>query len=103
MHVLIVYAHPERRSLNGSLRDFMVEHLRRAGHQVEVSDLYEMRWKSQLDAHDFPERDPAAHFDPIRDSHLAYTQGTQSEDVAREQAKLMRADAVILQFPLWSF
>lgn len=103
MNVLIVFAHPERRSLNGSLHAFMVEHLRRAGHEVEVSDLYAMRWKSQLDADDFPGRDAEARFDPMRDSNLAYTQGKQTEDVAREQAKLLRADALILQFPLWWF
>jgi len=103
MNALIVYAHPEHRSLNGSLHALMVEHLRRAGHHVEVSDLYAMRWKSQLDADDFPARDTTSRFDPIGDSNLAYTQGTQTEDVAREQAKLLRADVLILQFPLWWF
>jgi NAD(P)H dehydrogenase (quinone) len=102
-NVLIVYAHPEHRSLNGSLHDFAVRHLREAGHRVEVSDLYAMRWKSALDAEDFPARDPSARFDPMKDSNAAYRQGTQTEDVAAEQAKLRRADAVILQFPLWWF
>jgi NAD(P)H dehydrogenase (quinone) len=103
MNVMIVYAHPEHRSLNGSLHSVMVEHLERAGHEVVVSDLYAMHWKSQLDADDFPERDPEAPFQPMRDSGLAFGQGTQSRDVAEEQAKLMRADALILQFPLWWF
>jgi NAD(P)H dehydrogenase (quinone) len=39
VNVLLVYAHPEPRSLNGSIRDFMVDRLIRAGHGVEVSDL----------------------------------------------------------------
>ena len=34
MKVLIVYAHPEPRSLNGTLRDFAVSHLREQGHDV---------------------------------------------------------------------
>ncbi len=34
MNVLIVYAHPEPRSLNGSLKDFAVDHLQSKGHQV---------------------------------------------------------------------
>jgi len=103
MNVLIVYAHPEPRSLNGSLHAFMVERLQRAGHEVMVSDLYAMRWKSQLDADDFPSREPNARFDPSKDSNLAFEQGLQSPDVAHEQAKLLRAAAVILQFPLWWF
>ncbi|MBC7975802.1 MAG: NAD(P)H-dependent oxidoreductase [Myxococcales bacterium] len=103
MHVLIVYAHPEHRSLNGSLYAFMQAHLRRAGHDVEVSDLYAMRWKASLDADDFPHRASDDRFDPILASAKAYTDGTQPADVAAEQAKLLRADAVILQFPLWWF
>lgn len=102
-NVLIVHAHPEHRSLGGSLHDFMVRHLGAAGHTVEVSDLYAMRWKAQLDADDFPARDPSKRFEPMKDSNTAFHQGQQTEDVAAEQAKLLRADAVILQFPLWWF
>ena len=101
--VLIVYAHPEHRSLNGSLHDFMVQRLQRAGHRVEVSDLYAMRWKAALDGEDFPARDASQAFHPEKESHLAYLGGTQTEDVAAEQAKLLRAGAVILQFPMWWF
>ena len=32
MNVLIVYAHPEPRSLNGALKDFAVARLEAAGH-----------------------------------------------------------------------
>lgn len=103
MHVLIVYAHPERRSLNGALNDFMVQHLRRAGHVVEVSDLYAMGWKPTLDGADRLDRDPQARFDPALDSRAAYQGSTQSADIALEQDKLRRADALILQFPLWWF
>jgi NAD(P)H dehydrogenase (quinone) len=103
MNVLIVYAHPEHRSLNGSVLAFMREHLERSGHQVELSDLYAMHWKSQLDADDFPLRDPASRFDPERDSRHAFARGEQTDDVAREQEKLLRADALLLQFPLWWF
>jgi NAD(P)H dehydrogenase (quinone) len=52
MNVLIVYAHPEPRSLNGSLKDFSVKRLQEAGHAVQVSDLYAMNWKAPLDAAD---------------------------------------------------
>lgn len=46
MNVLIVYAHPEPRSLNGALKDFTVQRLRTAGHAVQLSDLYAMGWKA---------------------------------------------------------
>ena len=102
MNVLIVYAHPEPQSLNGSLRDFTIARLTAAGHTVEVSDLYAMQWKAPLDANDSTaERLPGTRFDPSLASGHAYANGLQSADIAREQEKLRRADAVILQFPLW--
>jgi putative NADPH-quinone reductase len=52
MNVLIVYAHPEAHSLNGALNAFAISHLENSGHHVQVSDLYAMNWKSQLDASD---------------------------------------------------
>jgi NAD(P)H dehydrogenase (quinone) len=103
MNVLLVYAHPEPRSLNGSIRDFTVDRFVRAGHSVEVSDLYAMRWKADLGAEDFPQRDAAQPFRPSADSKLAFAEGTQTSDVAAEQDKLRRADLVIFQFPLWWF
>src|ERR1700761_1001141 len=64
MNVLIVYAHPEPKSLNGSLKDFAVQHLERAGHTVQVSDLYAMNWKASLDANDTVERHGSERFFP---------------------------------------
>ena len=103
MKVLIVYAHPEPRSLNGSLKDFAVRRLQAAGHEVQVSELYAMNWKATLDASDSLDRDPEARFDPSLDSKRAYAAGRQSSDIASEQEKLRWADTLILQFPLWWF
>ncbi len=103
MNVLIVYAHPEPQSLNGSLKDLAVETLTALGHEVKVSDLYAMRWKAVADADDFPDR---AYPDRLRyggESKHAFLGGSQPADVAAEQEKLLWADAVIFQFPLWWF
>lgn len=103
MNVLIVFAHPEPRSLNGALKDFTVQRLQAAGHAVQVSDLYAMGWKSPIDAGDSLDRDPEARFDASLDSKRAFASGRQSADIAAEQDKLRWADALILQFPLWWF
>ena len=103
MKVLIVYAHPEPQSLNGSLKDFAVQRLESAGHQVQVSDLYAMKWKAPIDATDSLAPANGAPFHPSLDSKYAFENGLQSADIAREQEKLLWADAVILQFPLWWF
>lgn len=102
MNVLIVYAHPEPQSLNGSLKDFSVQRLEAAGHEVQVSDLYAMQWKATLDANDSTAQS-GDRFNPSLDSQQAFAQGLQSKDIELEQEKLLWADTVILQFPLWWF
>ena len=101
--ILIVHAHPEPASLNRQLVDTAVQALQEQGHEVLTSDLYGMRWKAVFDEDDFPSRaDPdRLHF--VSESGHAYTSGRQTSDVAAEQEKVLAADAVILQFPLWWF
>ncbi|PWB28106.1 NAD(P)H dehydrogenase [Stenotrophomonas sp. SPM] len=103
MNVLLVYAHPEPTSLNGTLKNFAVQRLQAAGHTVQVSDLYAMHWKAPIDRDDHPGRDPQRPFHASLDSRDAYATGRQSDDIAAEQDKLRWADTVILQFPLWWF
>ena len=103
MKVAIIYAHPVSASLNASLRDAMIKRLEANGHSVLVSDLYAMGWKAVLDGDDFLNRTAGTKLDPILDSKRAYEDGKQSPDIAAEQEKLLAADAVILQFPLWWF
>ena len=103
MNILIVYAHPEPRSLNAALKDFAVRHLEGQGHHVQVSDLYAMKFKAVLDADDSVEHPAGERFDPSGASRRAFAEGTQAADIVAEQAKLQWADAVILQFPLWWF
>ncbi|WP_433202824.1 NAD(P)H-dependent oxidoreductase [Nocardia sp. CA-107356] len=99
MRTLIVHAHPEPRSLNGALKDIAVTTLREAGHEVQVSDLYAMRWKPTVDADDFGET--SGPLQVVADSGRAYDTGTLTADIAAEQEKLRWADTVIFQFPLW--
>jgi NAD(P)H dehydrogenase (quinone) len=87
MNVLIVYAHPEPQSLTGSLKNFAVERLTQAGHQVQVSDLYAMKWKAALDANDSLEGASGPRFDPSLDSQRAFANGVQSADIEREQTR----------------
>lgn len=100
MKTLIVYAHPEPRSLNGSLRDLAVSTLETAGHEVRMSDLYAMNWKAVVDAADYG---PHAS-NPLKvaqDSGRAFDTRTLTPDVLAEQEKLLWADTMIFQFPMW--
>ena len=103
MKVLIVFAHPEPRSLNGSLRDVAVRELESEGHEVRVSDLYAQGWTSDIGRADFPQLPPGARLAPAAASKQAFESGTLTAEVKAEIEKLLWADVLILQFPLWWF
>lgn len=103
MNVFIVYAHPEPQSLNGKLRDTAVTYLRNRGHNIIVSDLYKMNWKAAADGYDFKNHKPEEKLFYMKSSHEAFHNGTQTEDISKEQEKLLWADFIIFQFPFWWF
>ncbi|MDJ0362498.1 NAD(P)H-dependent oxidoreductase [Rhodococcus sp. H29-C3] len=100
MRTLIVYAHPEPTSLNGSLKDLAVTTLEGAGHEVRVSDLYAMRWKAVVDGDDFGVH-ASNPLQIARSSGQAFDSGALTPDVIAEQEKLLWAETIIFQFPLW--
>nr|WP_042187440.1 NAD(P)H-dependent oxidoreductase [Kibdelosporangium sp. MJ126-NF4]CEL18091.1 NAD(P)H oxidoreductase YRKL @ Putative NADPH-quinone reductase (modulator of drug activity B) @ Flavodoxin 2 [Kibdelosporangium sp. MJ126-NF4]CTQ90680.1 NAD(P)H oxidoreductase YRKL (EC 1.6.99.-) @ Putative NADPH-quinone reductase (modulator of drug activity B) @ Flavodoxin 2 [Kibdelosporangium sp. MJ126-NF4] len=100
MKTLIVHAHPESKSLNGSLKDLAVSTLEATGHEVRVSDLYAMDWKAVVDAADYGP-DASSPLKVVSDSGRAFDAGTLGADVRAEQAKLVWADMIVFQFPLW--
>ncbi len=102
MNVLWVLAHPEPRSLNGYLATEGQRALRAEGHQVEESDLYAMNWNPTVDTAGYAHR-PAERFQVAAAADRAYKNGTQSADIRAEQEKITRADAIVIQFPMWWF
>ncbi len=101
MNVLIVYAHPEPSSFTGALKDVAVRALTAAGHRVEVSDLYAEGFNPVAGRHDFTSKaDPARFHYQSEQLHASRT-GSFAADLVREQDRLLRADLLILLFPLW--
>ncbi|WP_219419083.1 NAD(P)H-dependent oxidoreductase [Pseudonocardia nigra] len=100
MNVLWIFAHPERHSLSGALRDEGHRVLEGLGHEVRTSDLYGMGWNPVVDGDDFA-HDPGQRLIVGAASQEAHARGTLSEDIRAEHEKLRWADAVVLQFPLW--
>ncbi|TMQ90641.1 NAD(P)H-dependent oxidoreductase [Actinomadura soli] len=101
--ILLVSSHPEPRSLNAALTTFAAGHLRAAGHEVRVSDLYAMKWKATVDADDIPDHVADRRLDVLAAHERATLAGRLTPDVLAEQEKLRWSDALILQFPLWWF
>lgn len=102
-HVLIVHAHPEPQSLNSSLTEIAVETLREQGNAVQVSDLYAMGWNAVPAAADFQQVQQSSRLHYAAESKHAFATGTQAPEIRLEQDKLLWADVVIFQFPLWWF
>ncbi|MEV5593561.1 NAD(P)H-dependent oxidoreductase [Streptomyces sp. NPDC052496] len=100
MKVLWLTAHPEERSLNSSLKNEGLRTLREHGHEVQLSDLYAMKWNPVVDAGDF-DHAPEERLHVSRAAEHALTTGTLSPDIRAEQEKLRWADTFVVQFPLW--
>ncbi|WP_447956061.1 NAD(P)H-dependent oxidoreductase [Vreelandella sp. EE7] len=100
MNVLIISAHPERRSFNGVLIDTAVDQLHSAGHTVEVNDLYAERFDPVERAEHYGRHGDEV-FAPLDEQRAHYEQQALPAEVARELDRLEWADLVIFQFPLW--
>ncbi len=88
MNILVLHAHPVETSFNASLHRLIVERLRAAGHTVDDCDLY---------AEDFEPR-------LSRSERLAYHDGRNAgEAVAPYVARVLRAEALVLCFPVWNY
>jgi len=103
MNVLLVHAHEEPQSFNGAMRDTAVAVLEESGHTVEVSDLYAMKFNPVGGRHDFTKLANPEFFKYGLEQAAASEADTFAPDVAAELEKLLRADLLIFQFPLWWF
>jgi putative NADPH-quinone reductase len=88
MRILYLYCHPLPESFHGALRKNALEGLAAAGHEVDLCDLY------------------AERFDPVLDAQMRRDyHDTEKNRVGIEEhvRRLHAAEALVLQFPVWSF
>lgn len=88
MRVLVVHAHPVETSFNASLFRMTVDRLEANGHTVDPVDLY------------------AEDFNPVmsRDERLNYHDtGINRKPVETYVERLLRADALVLVYPVWNY
>ena len=103
MNVLIVHAHPEPNSFTTAMFNKSIETLEKAGHSVQVSDLYEMKWNPIASANDFKECDNPDYLVYALEQRQAVKKQTLSADIQQELDKLLWADLIILNFPIYWF
>ncbi|WP_449432695.1 NAD(P)H-dependent oxidoreductase [Pseudomonas putida] len=103
MNVLIVHAHPEPLSFTAALRDEAVQTLTAQGHQVQVSDLYAMNWNPVASAEDFSTRENPEYLVYALEQRLGVKSQSLASDIRQELDKLLWADLLILNFPIYWF
>ncbi|KIH83941.1 NAD(P)H-dependent oxidoreductase [Pseudomonas batumici] len=103
MNVLIVHAHPEPQSFTAALRDQAVQTLQAQGHTVNVSDLYAMHWNPVASAEDFSARDNPDYLVYALEQRLGVKTRSLAPDIQEELDKLLWADLLILNFPIYWF
>jgi NAD(P)H dehydrogenase (quinone) len=103
MNVLIVHTHPEPQSFTAAMRDKARSTLEAQGHAVQVSDLYAMNWNPVASAADFSARDNPDYLVYALEQRLGASTQSLSADIQQELDKLLWADLLILNFPIYWF
>lgn len=99
---LVVFVHPEPRSLNGHLKDITVRALQELNYEVTVSDLYAENFKPIFEKSDYPFYQDEI-FSPGKANGMAVALDQLPADVRREKERLTEAELIIFQFPVWWF
>lgn len=89
MHIYILYAHPNKDSFNREVLNAFTCGLKEAGHTCEIGDLYDMRFKSDMDAVQYVRE---IGLDPNAPLPL---------DIKSEHEKIARSNALVFIYPLW--
>ena len=89
MHVLIVYCHPSQNSFTAQVKEAFIKGLTEAGHSHVLSDLYAMGFNPVFSEEEYQRE---AFYDETR---------AIPDDVAKEQAKVSKADALVLIYPVF--
>ena len=103
MNVLIVHAHNEPQSFSTALYKLAEETLKGQGHEVQVSDLYAMNWNPVASAADFGARANPDYLVYALEQREGAKHQTIAADIQAELDKLLWADLVIFNFPIYWF
>lgn len=101
MNTLIVYANPEPASFTAALKDAACTTLSAQGHTVAMSDLYAENFNPVAGRHDFTTVADAGKFHYQQEQLKASQEGGFSAELAREQARVVKAELFVFVYPLW--
>ncbi len=89
MKVFIVYCHPSKDSFTHEVYKSFERGLTEAGHEILVSDLYEMDFKTDISEEEY-----------LRETYYK-AEGTKEKDVLMEQEKIQSSDAIVFIYPVF--
>ncbi|MBP3603027.1 MAG: NAD(P)H-dependent oxidoreductase [Lachnospiraceae bacterium] len=89
MKVLVVYCHPSKTSFTYRVYEKFLKGLQDAGHEVTISDLYEMDFKTDLSEEEY-----------LRETYYR-AELPVAEDVKAEQEKIQTSDAIAFIYPIF--
>ena len=99
MNVLIVFAHPEPKSMNGLLKNKAIEVIKELGLQYKLSDLYAIDFPASVSKKEFPFYQ-AEFFDLQQAQAEAENLDQQPGFIKVEQEKLRWADVVVFSISI---
>jgi len=103
MKIFIVHAHHEPKSFNGALTNLAREVLSSEKHEVQISDLYAMKFDPVSDRRNFTSvKNPEFLKQQMEEMYASEVNGFAS-DLQDEMKKVEWCDLMIWQFPLWWF
>jgi NAD(P)H dehydrogenase (quinone) len=103
MKIFIVHAHPEPQSFCSAMKDTAVETFQKLGHEVQVSDLHQMKWNPVASGDDFEVRSQPDYLVYALEQRESYKSGQLSLDIQAEIEKLKWCDLLIFNFPMYWF
>ncbi len=101
--VLIIHAHPERKSFCSRLKDEAIDYFHWQNVEVKVSDLYAMNFNPVGDRHDFTQLENPDYFKYQAEQLNAWKTNGFDTILKAEMEKLEWCDTLIFNFPIWWF
>ncbi|HWP97348.1 MAG TPA: NAD(P)H-dependent oxidoreductase [Syntrophomonadaceae bacterium] len=89
MHLLIVYCHPSDVSFTRTLLDSFIRGLKTSKHSYELSDLYRMNFRSDMNEEEYYRESGREADKPL------------PPDIELEHEKINRADGLVFIYPVW--
>lgn len=89
MHIFIVYVHPSQDSFTWQLKNKFIEGLEVSGHTYEVSDLYDINFKTDMSEDEY-----------FRESNYRDDLPLPA-DILLEQEKVNRSNSIVFIYPIF--